>query len=287
MNENTTPPPPNEPNQQPKVSDPPAHPKHAPTSVPQQSKAIPADKITAEDRKQKAEPKRDPQLIKEPITLQLLVHHLLKEPLDVTHSIRRNSNLPWAPLLCLTIGAFALFGLILGMFSGGHQLWAAPTKIAGGILFASVISLPSLFIFSSLCKVDTNFKTMVGVLTCAVCIIALLLLGFIPILWLFSTTSESVAFFGFLTLCTWIICLSIGLSFIGKSLKYLGAKGTLPIQVWFLIFALVTLQMPTTLRPIIGETEDDFINFKEKKFFLVHWVDILDGDTREDLDFHR
>lgn len=238
-------------------------------------------------KKEATDIKREPTLIKEPITLSLLAQRLLKEPLDVTHSVTRNSKLPWAALLSLTIGAFALLGLIFGMFSGGHQLWAAPAKIAGGITFAAIICLPSLFIFTCLCKADVKLKTIIAILTCAICIVSLLLLGFIPILWLFSTTSGSVVFFGFLALCTWIICLSIGLSFINKSIRYLGAKSTFPLTVWFLIFSLVTLQLPTTLRPIIGETEEDFINLKEKKFFLNHWTDLMFKDDFDSRDFHR
>jgi hypothetical protein len=40
--------------------------------------------------------------------------------------------------------------------------------------------------------------------------------------------------------------------------------------VWGLIFLLVTLQMTTTLRPIIG-SEEKLVNFEEKKFFLSYW----------------
>lgn len=235
----------------------------------------------------KKTPKREPKLIKEPITLAVLAQYLLKEPLDVTHSITRNAKLPWALLLGLTLGSFALFGLILGMFSGGDQLWAAPLKIAGGITFASLICLPSLFIFTSLCKVEAKLKTVLAILVCATCIVSLLLLGFIPILWLFSTTSGSLGFFGFLTFCTWVVCLFIGLNFIDKSVRYLGSKDTLPLKVWFFIFILVTLQLPTTLRPIIGETEEDFINFNEKKFFLEHWGELTLEKLKSDTEFHR
>ncbi len=221
------------------------------------------------------------ELIKEPITLAVLIQQLLRSPLNVVHSLHRDAKVPWAPLLLFTIAAYALFGLILGMFSAGDQLWAAPVKVAGGILFASLICLPSLFIFTSLCRVETKFRVVIGVLICSICITALLLLGFIPILWLFSTTSSSIGFFGFLALATWIICLCIGLSFIRKSVKHLGATSTGPLELWFIIFGLVTLQMPTTLRPIIGKSEESFINFDEKKFFLYHWAQSLDPYSEE------
>jgi len=229
------------------------------------------DKSYPKQKEVKVKEEVKPELIKEPITLTLLIQQLLKTPQNVTHSIRCGSSLPWLPLCLFTLSAFALFGLILGMFSGGDQLWHAPLKIAGGILFAATICLPSLFIFSCLSKIESNFKSIIGILVCAICISALLLLGFIPVLWLFSTTSGSLAFFGFLALATWLICLCLGINFISKSAKHLGATQTTPLHIWFVIFTLVTLQMPTSLRPIVGETQKDFVNFKDKKFFLIHW----------------
>jgi hypothetical protein len=44
-------------------------------------------------------------------------------------------------------------------------------------------------------------------------------------------------------------------------------------MVWSGIFLLVTLQMTTSLRPIIGRS-DDFLT-SEKKFFLQHWGDTM------------
>ena len=46
----------------------------------------------------------------------------------------------------------------------------------------------------------------------------------------------------------------------------MGMTNTGHLLVWCLIFLLVTVQMTTTLRPIVGES-DALFNFEEKKFF--------------------
>lgn len=226
-------------------------------------------------------PKKQPQLIKEPLTFQLLIQNLLKEPLDVIYTLTKRDRLPWAALIFCILGAFALFGLILGGFSGGHQLWAAPLKMTGGLIFTAIITFPSLFIFSCLTGAKINLKITCLILCCAVCCIALLLLGFAPILWLFSTTSSSLAFFGFLSLVTWLACLAFGISFLFRALSHLGANNFFPISLWFVIFTLVSLQMPTTLRPIIGESTDTFVDFSEKKLFLAHWLESLEPKGKD------
>lgn len=41
-----------------------------------------------------------------------------------------------------------VFGFVLGTFAYHDQLWAAPLKMGGGMLFAGIICFPSLYIFS-------------------------------------------------------------------------------------------------------------------------------------------
>ena len=43
-----------------------------------------------------------------------------------------------------------------------------------------------------------------------------------------------------------------------------------------MVFILVTLQLSTSLRPILGRS-DKFLTLDEKKFFLQHWYDSADA----------
>ncbi len=179
-------------------------------------------------------------------------------------------------MICL-----AIFGLVVGTFSWNHQLWTAPLKIVGGLLFSGLLCLPSLYIFACLGGLDAMFRTSVGVLCGLIALSGLLLVGFAPVVWLFSVSSTSIIFLGLLLLSLWIVCAGFGLVLVFRAGRALGMTNTGHLTVWCAVFLLVTLQMTTTLRPIIG-TSDKLINFEEKKFFLAYWSEQLSGDYEED-----
>jgi len=205
---------------------------------------------------------------------------LLKKPGAVLHDLHHGDprrlllNLAITTLCCL-----AVFGLMIGFFSGGTQLWAVPMKVVIGVFASGLITLPSLYIFSCLSGLDLRLKSVAGILACSLCLIALLLLGFSPVAWIFSPSTESVFFIGFLTLSFWIIGLWFGLGLIFRAAKMLGVSHRSHLVVWAMIFVVVTLQMSTTLRPLVGNAEDQPIFTGEKKFFLHHWLDNLNGDA--------
>lgn len=205
---------------------------------------------------------------------------LLKKPGSVLHELHHTEsrrllfNLGMTTVLSLTV-----FGLMLGFFSGGTQIWAAPMKVVLGVLAAGLITLPSLYIFSCLNGLEVNLKTVAGVFAAALCLTSLLLIGLTPVVWIFSQSTESAAFMGFLVLVFWMIALMFGLGLVFQAARMLGVKRRFHLATWTLIFTLVTFQMSTTLRPILGESETLFA--QEKKFFLKHWIDNLNGDAGE------
>jgi len=222
-------------------------------------------------------------LIEDPLTFSTLLNALLKRPIDLISTIHKKQTLPWLPLLLVSIICLSIFGIVIGAFSGAEQLWLAPTKIVLGLSFGALICLPSLYIFSCLSGIDVKFQTVFGLLLCAISLLSLLLVGFAPVVWLFSTSSGSILFFGFLCTALWLICLGFGFKLIGKASKHLGMTSSVHLKVWMAVFTLVTLQLPTTLRPIIG-TSDLKINFSEKKFFLSHWAEQIEAPTPKSMD---
>ena len=111
-----------------------------------------------------------------------------------------------------------------------------------------------------------------------ICLTSLLLVGFAPVVWIFSQSTESVVFMGFLNLIIWVIAAWFGLSLVNRAAKALGATETGHLKVWMFIFILVTFQMMTSLRPIIG-TSDQILT-SEKKFFLEHWAETMNKAPR-------
>lgn len=173
----------------------------------------------------------------------------------------------------IAVASIIVFGFVLGTFAYGNQLWAAPLKLGGGLLFAGLICFPSLYIFSSLAGSSASAARMGGLLGGTLALAGLLLLGFAPALWIFAQGTASFGFMGFLTIASWLVALLFAFRFLRTALRETGATQALPLAIWFAIFLLVTLQLSTSLRPILGTSDKLFTT--EKKFFLQHWADTM------------
>jgi hypothetical protein len=199
---------------------------------------------------------------------------LLKHPGQIVHELHgeRGQTLSlWLMLFALT--GMALYGVVVGSLAGGTQLWIAPAKLALGTFLSVLICLPSLYVFSCLGGSDVQLRTMAGALAAGVCLSSLLLIGFAPVAWIFSQSTDSTAFMGTLHVLFWLIGLTFGLRLVSATSHFRSEGHRGGLKSWSLIFILVCLQMTTTLRPIIGHS-DSFLP-REKKFFLVHWLDSL------------
>ncbi len=206
---------------------------------------------------------------------------LLKSPGTILFELKEgNSRAVAINLVIAAIGCLAVFGGIIGFFSGGMQAWAAPLKVVMGMLASCLITLPSLYIFGCLNGMDLSLRNAAALLLTSVALMGLLLVGFAPVSWIFTQSTDSVGFIGFLTLVFWLISLGFGLNLIFRAAAMMGIHRKGHLVIWALIFILVTLQMSTALRPIIGPSEKTFLPV-EKKFFLAHWKDALFEDEWE------
>jgi hypothetical protein len=199
---------------------------------------------------------------------------LLKRPLSLLQLLQHeDGGKVGRHLLVLSIGCLGIFGFILGLTSGDRQLWSAPLKIISGVAVSGLITLPSLYIFSCLNGLDVSLRSVAAVLGASLALVSLLLIGLAPVLWIFTQSTDSLVFLGFLSLFFWGGSLAFGLGLIFKGVNACGIKGGEYLKIWAAIFTLVTLQMSTALRPIIGEAET--LLPQEKKFFVNHWMDEL------------
>ncbi len=83
---------------------------------------------------------------------------------------------------------------------------------------------------------------------------------------------------GALHLLFWVIATYFGLRFLYRGFRHFGSNATSGIRIWMAIFVLVALQMTTALRPLVG-TGDKFLpGLTEKKFFVNHWFECLNGN---------
>lgn len=199
---------------------------------------------------------------------------LLRRPRGVLHHLHEasGSRLTGLMLLLALVGA-AAYGLIVGSFSGGLQWWAAPLKIAGGLALCGLICLPSLYVFACLTGSTARFTDVLGMVAGLLALMAVLLVSFGPVAWVFSQSTESVVAMGLLHLVFWLIATLFGARFMHTGMARLGARSEGAFYFWLCLFVVVALQMTTALRPLIG-TADTLLP-TEKKFFLQHWGDSM------------
>lgn len=223
-------------------------------------------------------PDRD-ELPLEKVTFMTVIECLLKSPKRLAATVSGGQSLPILIIMfVIVIGSHAAYGAITGSFSGGMQWYAAPLKIVMGVLICAAICFPSLYIFSCLSGADLSLGQAAALLAAALSLVAILLIGFAPVAWVFSQSTDGVFFMGVLHLLFWGISVVFGMRVLKAGLQNLAATRMSYVRLWMIIFIVTMLQMMTTLRPLIGKSEQMFTG--EKKFFLTHWAETLKKDNQ-------
>src|SRR5436309_546591 len=74
-----------------------------------------------------------------------IIDSLLKHPGRILHDLQNNWRATVALwLIAVALCGMAVYGLVVGSFSGGAQMWIAPAKLMLGTTLAALICLPSL-----------------------------------------------------------------------------------------------------------------------------------------------
>jgi hypothetical protein len=207
------------------------------------------------------------------------VEAILRQPRRIMYQLRQsNSGTVIGSMLLVGLLCALVYGIVIGSFSMGTQLWAAPAKVALGLLISVIICLPSLYIFTCLSGSRATLAEVFGLVCGLLLLMTILLVGFAPVAWLFSQSTSSVVWMGVLHLLFWFIATLFGLRFLQNGFAHSQARSNAGLNTWIIIFMLVVLQMSTALRPLIG-TSSDFLP-KQKKFFLAHWADNIDASSR-------
>jgi hypothetical protein len=202
------------------------------------------------------------------------IEAILRQPRRLMFQLRQpGAGRLIAAMLFVSVVCSLIYGVVAGTFSGGTQLWAAPVKIAAGLMISALICLPSLYIFTCLGGSQARLVEVFGLLAGLLMLMTILLIGFAPVAWIFSQSTESLAWMGTLHLIFWFIATCFGLRFLETGFSHSNARSLAGFRTWVVIFMLVALQMTTALRPILG-TSKTFLPV-EKKFFVAHWGDCL------------
>src|ERR1044071_121478 len=93
------------------------------------------------------------------------IEAILRQPRRVMFQLRQPGAVRLiGAMLTVSLICSLIYGVVAGTFSGGAQLWAAPVKIACGLLISALICLPSLYIFSCLSGSQARLAGMFGAL---------------------------------------------------------------------------------------------------------------------------
>ena len=116
------------------------------------------------------------------VGLAATVEAILRQPRRVMFQLRQQSQGSLIALLLVTaVLCSVIYGVVVGTFSGGPQLWEAPIKITAGLLISALICLPSLYIFSCLGGSQARLVEVFGLVAGLLSLMTVLLIGFAPV----------------------------------------------------------------------------------------------------------
>ena len=206
---------------------------------------------------------------------------LLRAPLQIGQDLAEGKDLFRSGLyfLAVTLILHAIFGFAVGLFGGLSMGIMAAVK-APLIAFCSLLlCFPSLYVFSSVGGAPLNLGQTFMLGASCLAMVGILLIGLAPVAWLFAVSTESLPFVVMLIFVLWMVSVAFAVRYINKLKEVPLFRRTSGIGAWFVIFALVSLQMTTCLRPLLGKPDPARGWWtSEKKFFLAHYGSTFDDE---------
>ncbi|NEO85900.1 MAG: actin-binding WH2 domain-containing protein [Spirulina sp. SIO3F2] len=180
-------------------------------------------------------------------------------------------------LLVCSSGFFALYGMILGSFSGGIQILVSAIKLPALYLLTLAICLPALFFFEVVAGSKRSFLQYLVLLLGAMGVIGVMLLGFAPVTLFFRLSLSDYVFFQLLNIFILGLASVIGVQVFYRGMVAITAEDgqvqqrrQRAMQMWLILYGFVGSQLGWTLRPFFGNPNQDFELFRdlESNFFL-------------------
>jgi hypothetical protein len=179
----------------------------------------------------------------------------------------------WAfRVLAGAAGCCVLYGAAGGFFAGGAQIGIAAVKAPIILAWSTLLCLPSLYIFGLLAGASLTKARFIVTLIGFVGMLALVLVGLLPIEWLFSVSSSSLAFVVWLHLALWGIAIVFGARFLRAALPEMPTSA---VVLWLALFCVVCFQVTTFLRPTLWREPNAPMVERGKLFFLDHFSSAL------------
>ncbi|MBO7684374.1 MAG: hypothetical protein J6T51_06590 [Kiritimatiellae bacterium] len=173
-------------------------------------------------------------------------------------------------LALVTAVGCALFGFAVGSFVDLKVAALDAAKMVGIAAFSFALCFPTLYVFATISgsKLSAARLAVLGLVCTAT--LGSLLAALSPILWLFSVSTEKVAFI--VVLSCFLAALS--LVFVMSPINAAAEKGVVAnragLHLWLIVFAIVALQTVTLVRPMLAPIGTPRTP-EGKCFFLMHF----------------
>ena len=173
-------------------------------------------------------------------------------------------------LALVTVVGCALFGFAVGSFVDLKVAALDAAKMVGIAAFSFVLCFPTLYVFATISgsKLSASRLAVLGLVCTAT--LGSLLAALAPILWLFSVSTEKVAFIVFLS----CFLAALSLAFVVCPITAAAEKGIVAnragLHMWLVVFAVVALQTVTLVRPMLAPIGTPRTP-EGKCFFLMHF----------------
>jgi hypothetical protein len=207
------------------------------------------------------------------------VSAMLKAPLWLVLRIEEGRDLgrTTGALLFWGLVCHAVFGAAAALYGGWPAAGMTAAKAPMIALGAFLLCLPSLYVFSCVGGMPLSLAQAAGLGACAVGMAGLLLLGLAPVAWLFAVSTSNLGFVVLLLLAAWLIAIGFVFHFFGHFRSTPSLARTAGLRWWVFVYVLVTLQMATTMRPLLARPADGGWWSAGKKPFVVHFFESLSG----------
>ncbi len=171
-------------------------------------------------------------------------------------------------LLLTSLGAFALFGILIGISHSIPQAFASAIKLPVLFYLTLAICFPALYFFLAILGLKQNIRQLASFSLVCLTIMGGVLLVFAPISFFFLITTSNYFFFKLLNVAILALAGSVGFYIFYKNITLLIANSVeLAYQkrlkrflfVWLMMFGFVGCQLSYSLSPFFGDPSKDFM----------------------------
>ncbi len=212
------------------------------------------------------------------------VTDLLKNPVRVAQTIALDQEgllKSSLGLLAVALICHAIFGAAIGLFAGWHVALIDAVKAPLIALFSLFLCFPSLYVFSCVAGSPLSLLQTLALGCSCQAMVGLLLIGLAPVGWLFAVSTASLPFIVILSFAIWLVAIIFADRYVGKLKAVSLFSNQAGIKTWFVILVIVSLQMTTCMRPLLGTSgTGKGVLAGGKMFFLEHFVSVFDSSMK-------